>query len=77
MDREGDGWLGQAEGVGFGVFGAVQGWAPKWSEAEIPQGVEFGVERASDVKLGPEDAGEGAYGGELTAWSRVGLDTGT
>lgn len=45
----------------------VQGWAPKWSEAEIPQGVEFGVERGPDVKLGPEDAGEGAYGGELTA----------
>lgn len=25
MDREGDGWLGQAEGVGFGVFGAGMG----------------------------------------------------
>lgn len=45
----------------------VQGWAPKWSEAEIPQGVEFGVERGPDVKLEPEDAGEGAHGGELTA----------
>lgn len=45
----------------------VQGWAPKWSEAEIPQGVKFGVERGPDVKLEPEDAGEGAHGGELTA----------
>ena len=35
--------------------------------AEIPQRVEFGVERGPDARLGPEDAGEGAHGGELMA----------
>lgn len=67
MHGQGRGTAGWAK-LKVSIWGSLaQGWAPKWSVAEMPQGVEFGVERGPDVRLGPEDAGQGAHGGEVMA----------
>lgn len=58
MDREGDGWLGQGRCRVSGSL--VQGWAPKWSEAEIPQG-EFGGREGSRCEAWTR----GCWGGRL------------
>lgn len=71
---EGHGWLVQAEGVDLGS--SAQGWAPKVSVDETPRGVEFAVEGGPGVRRGPEEAGEGAGGGELTVGWALGPEPG-